>query len=215
MGAGRSSDGIVNDGENIPEGMIPRIWLASRSPRRRELLDGAGIKFDVVAVGVDDGELSPGSGGAAEWVMSLAYLKATVAWRDREKHGVTEGLVLGADTVCVLDGAIIGQPASAEEADSIIRRFAARAHDVLTGVCLIDVATGARDLFAVAATVTLGEVSDDEIRSYVESEHWRGKAGAYNYDERARAGWPLSCDGDPTAVTGLPMVELKRRLGVA
>ena len=116
-------------------------------------------------------------------------------------------------TVCVLDGRVIGKPTSAADAASMIRSFIGRDHDVVTGVCLLDVTTGKRDLFAVAATVSLGDLSDGEIKAYVATDAWEGKAGGYNYDDRRRAGWPRTCCGDPTAVTGLPMVELTRRLG--
>lgn len=212
------ADGALNDGggtcgaDGSGRSVGPTVHLASRSPRRRELLHSAGIDFTVVSADVDDGDLCQGCACAAEWVMSLAYLKAAAAWRRRTEIGVTQGLVLGADTVCVLDGKVIGQPASAEEAGSMIRSFSGRSHEVVTGVCLLDANTGERDLFAVAATVTLGELSGSDIDGYTVTDAWRGKAGGYNYDDRLRAGWPLECEGDPTAVTGLPMIELVRRL---
>jgi len=190
-----------------PRGPTPRLLLASRSPRRRELLHNAGIDFDVVASGIDDGELSPGRADAVAWTMALAYLKARAAHDPQSHDGVT---LLGADTVCLLEGRIIGQPASRDDAEATIRAFMGRDHDVITGVCLLG--PGARELFAVRATVSLGDIPSSDLAAYLDSGAWAVKAGAYNYDDRVRAGWPLRCRGDTTAVTGLPMQELTRRL---
>lgn len=193
-----------------PANPAPRVLLASRSPRRRELLEAAGIDFSVISSGIDDGELCPGCGCALAWTMALAYLKARAALDDL--GGAAGVTMLGADTVCLLDGAIIGQPASRADAERTLRAFIGRDHHVITGVCLLS--GGVRELFAVRATVTLGHVSDADLARYLDSGAWAGKAGAYNYDERKGAGWPLSCLGDTTAVTGLPMQELTRRLGL-
>jgi septum formation protein len=101
----------------------------------------------------------------------------------------------------------------------MIRAFEDRSHKVLTGVALVwrDEADPwrpvGRDIFVDRAAVTLGRLDERALEAYVDSGLWRGKAGAYNYEERVAEGWPLSCDGDPTGVMGLPMRALVRRLG--
>ncbi|MEO1536029.1 MAG: Maf family protein, partial [Planctomycetota bacterium] len=95
-----------------------RLVLASRSPRRRAMLEDAGIAFDV-AEGVDDGGLLPGSADADHWVAALAFLKAWSVARDLDDQSV----VLGADTVCAADGSLLGKPADADEARQMLASF--------------------------------------------------------------------------------------------
>jgi septum formation protein len=116
--------------------------------------------------------------------------------------------VLGADTICVHEGEIIGQPKDEDEAAAWLRSFRGKSHDVLTGFCLIALPSGERWMGADRASVTWGEVGDDAIDEYVASGHWRGKAGAYNLEDRLEAGWPIDCEGDPTTVMGLPMQRI-------
>lgn len=186
-----------------------RLILASRSPRRRQLLTEAGFGFEVSARSVDDGGLISGRVNPEQWVMALAYLKA-VGGSDLN---LTSTVVLGADTVCIApDGSLIGQPRDAQHAEEILRSFVGVPHSVVTGVALVDPVTGEREMFADGACVTWGDVSEQEIRTYVESGQWQGKAGAYNLAERLGAGWPIEYTGDPTSIMGLPMQRLADRL---
>jgi septum formation protein len=191
---------------------MPRLLLASRSPRRRELLAAAGIEHIAAAPSFDDSALSPGRvASPANWVMSLAYLKA---WAQASAHPEA-AVVLGSDTACVMDGAMIGTPQTLGEARAMIRAFASREHEVVTGVALIDRRDGgavARHLFADAARVTMGALSDSDLENYLASGQWHGKAGGYNLLERIDAGWPLTYQGDPTTIMGLPMNRLVDRL---
>lgn len=191
----------------------PKLVLASRSPRRRAMLTGAGLTHRAVTPEIDDGELSPGSVEAASWVEALSFLKARSVAESLARDAALEPgeIVLGADTVCVVEGRVIGQPADRDEAGAMIRAFMGREHEVLTGVTLLEPTTGERSIFVDRARVRLGSLGAGAIESYLESEDWRGKAGAYNFAERLDAGWPLECDGDPATVMGLPM----RRLGGA
>lgn len=184
-----------------------RLVLASTSPRRTQLLREGGLPHDVRDPGIDDGRLRPGRAATpASWVASLAYLKAR-AGAEQEPEGT---LVLGADTVCVHDGAIIGQPRDAEDARRTLLAFEGRHHEVYTGVALIE--NNRRDIFVDRARVRVGELGPERIESYVASGQWKGKAGAYNLGERLAAGWPITFEGDPTTIVGLPMNLLSRRL---
>ncbi len=197
---------------------LPRIVLMSRSPRRREFLRGAGIEHVAVTPDLEDARLEPGEVDPARWVSSLAYLKARagVDWYHSEGRQALDSsgrwLVLGADTACVRDGRVFGTPKDRDEARAILQALRGGAHEVITGVALIDPLSGRRWVFRDFAIVTLGDLSDEDIERYLAGEEWRGKAGAYNFSERLNAGWPITCTGDETTVMGLPMNALLRRL---
>lgn len=204
----------IGRGANLDEaqvhGPLPPVVLASRSPRRRELLFLHGVEHRVVEAAVDDGELCARGREPRSWVMSLAYLKAHSVLV--ETAGLAGSVVIGADTVCVKDGEIIGQPRDAEDARAMICRLRDGEHEVLTGVALIEASSGRREIFVDRAVVRVGEIEDEEVERYVAGGEWRGKAGGYNLKERIDAGWPIVYEGDPTGVMGLPMVVLMERL---
>lgn len=172
-----------------------------------------GIEHDAEAPGVDDGQLLPTGGSPEEWVAALAYLKAMAAL---ETGRVRAPVVLGADTVVVKSRAgvrrIIGQPRDRDDARAILKDLREGEHDVLTGVALINTASGRRDLFVDRARVCVGLVSDQVIERYLDTELWRGKAGAYNLSERLQDGWPIEYHGDPGTIMGLPTAALLARL---
>ena len=122
------------------------------------------------------------------------------------------GTVLAADTVCVHQGEILGQPADAAHAEAMLSALCDSAHRTISGVCLVRLADRERMLFVDDADVYIGKLSDEELREYVESGQWQGKAGGYNLAERIDAGWPIRCKGDPTTVMGLPMQRLRSLL---
>lgn len=186
----------------------PKLWLASRSPRRRQMLDEAGLEHEAGHPGFEDGDLRPGQVTPGQWVAALAYLKAAAG----REHAIDGRIVLGADTAIVKEGALIGTPRDAAEASSILHRLSNGQHKVLTGVSLIS-PCGRRLLFVDSATVFMGEIGEERIREYVASGQWQGKAGGYNLRERIAAGWPIHFEGDPTTIMGLPMKALVARLG--
>lgn len=204
---------------DAPAHMSPPVYLASRSPRRRRLLAEAGVPIAVLPAGIDDGDLRPTEGTTArQWVLALAYLKARSAAESLASApsrasstaapAPHSGTILAADTVCVHDGRILGQPADADHARAMLRAMRDATHETITGVCLLSLADGSRWLFVDAATVHFGAVSDAEIDRYIASGAWRGKAGAYNLQDRIDDGWPIECEGDPATVMGLPMRRL-------
>ena len=179
------------------------------------MLADAGIEHRVHPAAVDDGELNPGDASTAQqWVVALAYLKAISSSRMIEDSGSESSVViLGADTVCVQDGQIIGQPRDRAHARQIIDQMSGSTHEVLTGVAILDPNGHRRDLFVDRSVVTVGDIADDEIESYLDSELWRGKAGAYNITERRAAGWPIEFVGDETSIVGLPLARVIERVG--
>jgi septum formation protein len=187
----------------------PPLILASRSPRRRKMLTEAGIAMTVRRAGIDDADLAPGAVTPQQWVIALAYLKARWVAGDAASSAGKRGTVLGADTVCVHEGRILGQPSDADEARSMLRSMRETTHDVVTGVCMIALSTRQRTMFADRASVRWRHVSNEAIERYITSGEWRGKAGGYNLEDRINAGWPIECTGDPTTVMGLPMHRLE------
>jgi septum formation protein len=163
-------------------------------------LDEAGIPYDAQHPGFDDSDLRPGTVTAPQWVAALAYLKAAAG----VAHAA-DAIVLGADTAIIKDEDLIGTPRDRTEAHRMLRALSDGSHDVVTGVALIDPASGRRTFFVDRATVRVGHLSDCMIAAYLATDAWRGKAGGYNLRERLDDGWPLSCSGDPTTVLGLPM----------
>ncbi|HZW08351.1 MAG TPA: Maf family protein [Phycisphaerales bacterium] len=193
---------------------MARVMLASSSPRRRLLLQEAGVPFDWADPGVDDGLLARGEVTPAQWVASLAFLKASAGIERLPVGGPNaRWIVLGADTLVVKDGELIGQARSADAARRTIERLRNGSHEVLTGVALIDMHSGERRLFVDAASVRVGELTDDQVAAYVATGGWRGKAGAYNLSERLADGWPIEYSGDPATIVGLPMRRLIPVLG--
>ncbi|MBT4583552.1 MAG: hypothetical protein HOC93_00545 [Phycisphaerae bacterium] len=185
------------------------LILASTSPRRRELLLEAGISSIAVSPTIDDSVFSCGKMLPKEWVTTLAVLKARSVTTQSCKE---RGTVLAADTVCVVDGEVLGQPRDANEARAMIESVLNRDHDVHTGWCLKTM-DGLHSVHGCETTVvSIGLISNENIDTYIQSGMWLGKAGGYNLSERLVAGWPLSWQGDPTSVMGLPMERLTDEL---
>lgn len=186
------------------------LTLASVSPRRRQLLEAAGQALAVLPSGIDDGRLVRGDATPAAWVMALAYLKAAATAR---RDGLVPGtLVVGADTVCVNAGEILGQPPDSVEAARMVRAMSGTTHEVLTGVALVCPVRRRRRVFVDRSLVTVGPLSEEAIGTYVAGGLWRGKAGGYNIAERLEHGWPITFEGGMDSVMGLPV---ERTLGVA
>jgi septum formation protein len=183
-----------------------RLVLASASPRRRELLDRAGIPCDVAAVAVDERRLPREPPRA--YVERLARLKAgaaTSAHPDR--------VVLGADTTVVLGDEVLEKPVDAADAARMLRRLSDRTHDVLTGIAI---AAGGRVLADVVTTrVWFAPVSDRDIEWYVASGEPMDKAGGYAIQGLASR-FVTRIDGSYANVVGLPVADvlhLLRRSG--
>lgn len=188
--------------------IAPRVVLASRSPRRMEILRREGVRFESIEAPVDDPSRPP-EGDPAKVSSSLALAKARSV---RQAHAMRVGdaFVIAADTICAMDGRSIGKPESLEEARSMLQAMSGRAHDVVTSVA---VCRGPEERVATdVATVTLPSLSDAEMILYLASGAWQGKAGGYDIEDRRRAGWAVGCSGDPDTVSGLPWALVRRVL---
>ncbi|UCV15276.1 Maf family protein [Quatrionicoccus australiensis] len=196
-----------------------RIYLASRSPRRRELLTQIGIAFDTVLF--RDGERAdpetdetplPGE-PALTYVERVARAKAEHGGRIIGWRKLPPRPVLSADTTLEFDGEIIGKPLDAADATAILRRLSGRTHRVLTGVAVNHL--GRTEFMLSSSEVRFRELSGEEIRHYVMSGEPMDKAGAYGIQGRAGV-FVEYLSGSYTGVMGLPVCEtgeLLKRLG--
>lgn len=151
------------------------LVLASASPRRRELIALLGVPYRVTPVDVD--ETPPDGHAPREVVMFLARQKALEVAKDEQ-----DAVVLGADTVVVCEGEILGKPRDADDALQMLRRLNGREHQVFTGVALLDVKQGTvvrEQCDAVCTRVWFREVDDEHLRRYIATGEPMDKAGAY------------------------------------
>jgi septum formation protein len=181
------------------------LVLASSSPRRAELLAEAGFDAITCPPIIDDGVFVCGEMEVHRWVETLAVMKALHV---QSICTQPSGTILAADTVCVVDGKIYGQPASAIEAKKMIVQMTNREHEVCTGWCLISMEGNRLRSGCNVSIVSIDSIAMCDIEKYIESGSWQGKAGGYNLSERLAANWPIVCHGDMTSVMGLPMDTL-------
>ncbi len=199
--------------------MPHKIILASASPRRSTLLRQIGIRFEVIPAETDE-HIRPGY-HPSETVEQLALEKAGDVAR---RH--SGALVIGADTVVVLDNEILGKPANPEEAASMLRTLSGRTHQVYTGVALVLAGQDANDgspaasapehpqsvTFHERTDVTFGGLSDDEIRAYISTGSPMDKAGSYGIQDDLGALFVRKIDGDYYNVVGFPLYRFHREV---
>ena len=148
----------------------PELILASASPRRQELLNKMGLKFRVQPADVDE----TCTGMPDERVAILA---------ERKARGVmltgAQGVIVASDTLVALDGASLGKPADRDDAIAMLRALSGRHHEVYTGVCLLDTASGKCETIVERTAIHFVELSDETIQAYVDGGEPMDKAGAY------------------------------------
>jgi len=177
---------------------LEKLVLASRSPRRAEILATVGWPYEVIVAGVD--ETPRPLERPLDYVQRLAVAKAEAV-----AHKLEEGLVLGADTTVVMDDHILGQPMDNDDARRMLRLLSGRWHDVLTGVALVRAGNKQQPRFGHELTrVRFAELTQNEIDWYVASQEPLDKAGAYGVQGKA-ALFVEEIQGDYFNVMGLPI----------
>lgn len=185
---------------------MEKIILASASPRRREILDAVGIKYEVVRSDADETSIKSDC-GARVYVQELALLKATCAAAKLSEKKRGNMLIISADTVVVSDGEILGKPADEAEARKMLGALSGKSHEVITGICVFRLDDAFSVCDSVVTKVTFKQLDDELIKAYVKTGEPMDKAGAYGIQGRGA----LLCErieGDYFNVVGLPVSRL-------
>ena len=181
---------------------MKKFILASKSPRRRELLENIKLDFDIIESSTDESVIDK-SLAPDLYVRELALLKAMGV----AKHCPKNKFVIGADTVVVLDGEILGKPKDRQDAYDMLKKLSGKTHYVYTGISVVDT----NDAHTVAAyestAVTFKELTEKEINYYIDNYNVLDKAGAYAVQEYAGR-FVKSINGDYFNVVGLPVCRL-------
>ncbi|HUL17350.1 MAG TPA: Maf family protein [Terriglobales bacterium] len=182
-----------------------KLILASASPRRAEILRDAGFAFAVLSSAVDETPM-PGE-SPPDLVQRLAVAKAELV----AARAVGPAIVIAADTVVTLEGAILGKPRTTEDARQMLEQLSGRTHSVFTGVSLIRLPDAERRQFVEVTQVHFASVSSEEVTRYLSSGEPFDKAGAYAIQGRAGRFIPR-IEGCYFNVVGLPLARLCRTL---
>ncbi|MHB1093471.1 Maf family protein [Thiobacillus sp.] len=197
-----------------------RIYLASQSPRRRELLKQIGVAFDMlplraVAGRMDVIEIPRAGEAASDFAQRMAVEKAACGWRAVDTRRLLRFPVLGADTVVELDGAILGKPADRAGAEAMLSRLSGCTHQVHTAVAVRH--DDRMEVCLSTSQVRFAELDAAAIGRYLETGEYLGKAGAYGIQGRAGA-FVEHIDGSYSGIMGLPLYDtavLLRTFGLA
>ena len=178
--------------------IISHFILASRSPRRRELMLAAGYDFDLIPT--DDAAEDKCRSGESpvDYVRRLARQKA-----ENVAAKVAGGIVIGCDTVVVCQGEILGKPADRDDAGRMLHLLRGTKHHVVTGICLWQRPHDTVDVRHETTKLFMNDISEKEIEMYLDSNLWVGKAGGFGYQDRND--WLHVVSGSESNVVGLPL----------
>ncbi len=192
-----------------------RIYLASRSPRRRELLKQIGVTFELLfmrgdpARGADINEAVLPDEAPRDYVKRMAALKAETGWIQVARRRMREYPVLAGDTVIALDNTIVAKPTGREHAAEILQKLSGRTHEVLSAVALCR--DQVVEVLLSVTEVEFRELQEPEIKRYIACGEGLDKAGAYAIQGKAAAFISSIC-GSYTGVMGLPLFETAQLL---
>lgn len=184
------------------------IYLASASPRRRQLLDQIGVRHEMLLPGPDEDaealEAEQAGEQPSDYVARVTRAKLSAARERLRNRGLPQAPILCADTTVSLGRRILGKPADAAQALATLKALAGKTHRVTTAVAL---ANGDKDAMAInVSTVHMAAVSNERLAAYVASGEPFGKAGAYAI-QSAAAAWISRIEGSYSAIMGLPLYE--------
>ena len=182
---------------------LPKIILASKSPRRADLLKQIGLKFEIYPSGIEEPQITRIPAIAVQ-ELALTKARAVAAKFDT-------GIVIGADTVVVIDGQPIGKPENDAHAIEILNQLSGNQHEVITGVALIDIERKNEVVWAEKTSVYFRTLPQSEIVAYIRSGESSDKAGAYGIQGRAGA-FVERIEGCYFNVVGLPLASLTMQL---
>ena len=181
---------------------MKHIILASASPRRKEILELADLKFDVMPSNAQEITTKTAPN---EVVMELASIKAKDIYKKSEK----QSMIVGADTVVAYQGQILGKPTDEADAKRMLTMLSGQTHEVYTGVCIIE--DGKTKTFYEETKVTFYEISDEQIDHYIKTGEPMDKAGSYGIQGKA-AVFIKGIEGDYYNVVGFPIARFLQEI---
>lgn len=185
---------------------MEKIVLASASPRRRELLEQIGIKFDIVVSNEPEDEIDKNL-SPENYTSELALMKACNVAKKLTDTKRRNSLIIAADTVVYSDGIILGKPKDKEDAFRILKGLSGKTHEVYTGVCVMRLSDGYAVSESVKTSVVFKDLPDSMIKKYIETGEPMDKAGAYGIQGKG-AVLVKEINGDYFNVVGLPVSTL-------
>ena len=187
-----------------------KLILASSSPRRRQLLSDAGYAFEVIVPEIVEQPGLCSQCGPAEFVAKLAQRKAADVVRGLAPDANDQRVVIACDTVAECGGRILGKPDDERHAREMLTRLSGTEHRVFSGLCVWPLPAGVPTTDVAVTRLKMEPLSDQQIYTYLASNLWEGKAGAFGYQDGND--WLRILDGSASNVVGLPMELLAKLL---
>jgi len=182
---------------------LERIILASKSPDRRKLFAQSRIEIEVFKSDFDEEQLKNVINNPIQLVMELAKAKALYAKEVMQKNN-KKGIIIAADTIVEFNGDIIGKATDEQDAFKILKKLIGNTHNLLTGIAITKLFESKIVTDYETTTVKFLKLSENEIKNYISSGDWKGRAGAYAITEKASL-FIEYIQGSPSNVIGIPM----------
>ncbi len=185
---------------------MKKIILASKSIDRKKTFNRLNIPFETIITDIDEGYYKGIFSNPVELVKEIAKAKALKA-KDLLKNKNMEAIIIAADTIVEFKGKIIGKAKNKAQAFQILKSLINRSHNLITGVAITELNDPKVVVDYDCTIVTFLDISDNEIRNYLNTEEWKGRAGAYSIRDRASL-FIKEIRGSPSNVIGLPMQKI-------
>ena len=185
---------------------MKKIILASKSIDRKKTFNRLNIPFETIITDIDEGYYKGIFSNPVELVKEIAKAKALKA-KDLLKNKNMEAIIIAADTIVEFKGKIIGKAKNKAQAFQILKSLINRSHNLITGVAITELNDPKVVVDYDCTSVTFLDISDNEIRNYINTEEWKGRAGAYSIRDRASL-FIKEIRGSPSNVIGLPMQKI-------
>jgi len=185
---------------------MKKIILASKSIDRSKILNRLNIPFEILTTNINESDYKDKYSEPIDLVKELAKVKVLKA-KELLKNEEIGTVVIAADTIVEFNGKIIGKAQNEEEAFQILKSLINRSHNLITGIALTSIDDPKIIVDYDITVVTFTELSEDDIRNYIKTEEWKGRAGAYSIRDRASL-FIKEIRGSPSNVIGLPMQKI-------
>ncbi|GAH55283.1 unnamed protein product [marine sediment metagenome] len=185
---------------------MKKIILASKSIDRKKTFNRLNIPFETIITDIDEAYYKGLFSNSVELVKEIAKAKALKA-KDLLKNKNMEAIIIAADTIVEFKGKIIGKAKNKAQAFQILKSLINRSHNLITGVAITELNDPKVVVDYDCTIVTFLDISDNEIRNYINTEEWKGRAGAYSIRDRASL-FIKEIRGSPSNVIGLPMQKI-------